>query len=345
MSGRKTVYNNIVTNEDWEQVCEHNKDLVEEFNQYNKSVDRSPQTIKQYNYQLRIFFIWNLKYNKNKPFYKVKKRDFIKYFGWVSEELGASPNRIASLRAVLSSLSNYIERFLDEEDEYESFRNVVKIIEAPIKIAVRKKSVFSEEEINDLLNNLVKNEKYQIACCLALAVASGSRKSELIQFKCDWFNEDNIVLGCMYKTPETIRTKGRGKMGKPLEKYTFVKQFKPYYDMWMMERQKLGIESEWLFVRLVNGDWVQAIDDTLSSWADTINRYTEKDFYFHANRHLWTTNLKRAGIPSDVIKELQGWESEEMVSVYSDLDVSETLKKYFDENGIKEINQTNLTDL
>ena len=46
-----------------------------------------------------------------------------------------------------------------------------------------------------------------------------------------------------------------------------------------------------------------------------------------------------------MIKELQGWESEEMVSVYSDLDVSETLKKYFDENGIKEINQTNLTDL
>lgn len=345
MAGRKTVYNNIVTDEDWEKVCDHNVDLLQEFIQYNKSIDRSPQTVKQYFYQLKIFFVWNLKYNKNKPFYEVKKRDFVRYFGWVSEDLQASPNRIASLRAVLSSLSNYIERFMDEEEDYENFRNIVKIIESPAKVAVREKSVFTETDINEMLDKLVEDKRYQIACCLALAVASGSRKSELTRFKCNYFTDDNIILGCMYQTPEEIKTKGRGKMGKPLLKYTFVKQFKPYFDLWMEERNRLGIDSEWLFVRKVKGEWVQAVDETLSSWAETINRYTDKDFYFHANRHLWTTNLKRAGIPSDVIKELQGWESEEMVSIYSDLDVSETLKKYFDENGIKEVAQANLTDL
>lgn len=345
MAGRKTVYNNIVTEKDWENVCEHNLDLVDEFLEYNRSMDRSPQTVKQYFYQLKIFFVWNLKYNKNKPFYEVKKRDFVKYFGWVNSTLGASPNRIASLKAVLSSLSNYIERFMDEEEEYENFRNIVKIIESPVKTPVRAKSVFTLEEMDDILTNLVKDKKYQVACCLALAIASGSRKSELTRFKPEYFTNENIILGSLYVTPEEIKTKGRGKMGKPLKKYTFVKQFKPYFDLWMKERQELNINSEWLFVRKVNGEWVQAVDDTLSSWADTINRYTEKDFYFHANRHLWTTNLKRAGIPSDVIKKLQGWESEEMVSVYSDLDVSETLQKYFDENGIKEVNQTNLTDL
>lgn len=345
MNGRKTVYNNIVKSGDWDNVCPHNKDLVDEFIQYNKSIDRSEQTIKQYFYQLRIFFVWNLNFNQNKPFYNAKKRDFIRYFGWVGSTLNASPNRVSSLKAVLSSLSNYIERFLDEEENYENFRNVVKIIESPTKIAIRTKSVFSMDEIDNILKKLVEDNKYQQACCLSLAVASGSRKSELTRFKCSYFTDKNIILGCMYQTPEKIKTKGRGKIGKPLLKYTFVKQFKPYFDLWMEERKKKGIDSEWLFVRNIDNKWVQANDNTLSSWAVTINHYSDKTFYFHANRHLWTTNLKREGIPSDVIKELQGWESEEMVSVYSDLDVSETLKKYFDKDGIKEGDKKKLSDL
>lgn len=345
MSGRKTTYTVIVQEGEWEKVCDHNLDLVDEFINYNKSIDRSQKTVKQYFYQLRIFFVWNMRYNKNKPFYQVKKRDFIKYFGWVSAKLNASPSRINSLKAALSSMSNYIERFMDEEENYENFRNIVKIIESPTKVPVRKKSIFTMEDIDIILKKLVEDKKYQVACCLALAVASGSRKSELTRFKHNYFVDENIILGCMYQTPEEIKTKGRGKLGKPLKKYTFVKQFKPYFDLWMKDREEKGIESDWLFVRKVKGEWVQVIDETLSSWASIINHYTDKDFYFHANRHLWTTNLKRAGIPSDVIKELQGWESEEMVSVYSDLDVSETLKKYFDKDGIKEVDKKTLSDL
>lgn len=343
--GRTTVYNNIVTDEKYNAVCSHNKNLLNEFIQYNKSIDRSPKTVKQYNSQLKIFFVWNMEYNDNKPFYKIRRRDYVRYFGWVGEELKASPSRIISLKAALSSLSNYIERFLDDEEEYSDFRNVVKLIESPTKVAVRKKTVFTQDEIDDILHKLVEDKKYQIACCLALAVASGSRKSELTRFKCNYFDDKNIILGCMYITPEEIKTKGRGKLGKPLKKYTFINQFKPYFDLWMNERSEIGVNSEWLFVRYINGEWIQATEDTLASWAKTINNYTDKPFYFHANRHLWTTNLKRAGIPSDVIKELQGWESEEMVGVYSDIDISETLGKYFNKDGVIKQEQKNLSDL
>ena len=46
--------------------------------------------------------------NDNKFFIDVKKRDFVNFFGWGRAEMGWSPNRLSSLRAVLSSFSNFI---------------------------------------------------------------------------------------------------------------------------------------------------------------------------------------------------------------------------------------------
>ena len=53
---RFTVYNNIVTPEKKAEINKENIELMEDFLEYLKSVDRSPQTIAAYRNDLYIFF-------------------------------------------------------------------------------------------------------------------------------------------------------------------------------------------------------------------------------------------------------------------------------------------------
>lgn len=333
--GRTTSYNNVVTPELWDGVNKQNKRLLEDFLDYKRSCDKSPNTIHQYFQVIRIFMVWNKLNNDDKFFVDLKKRDFIKFFNYLITDLKSSPNRILTVKSILSSLGNYIENILD--DEYVNYKNIVKNIETVDRQPIREKTILTQDQIDKCLDKLVKDGRIQIACYMALAAASGARKSELLRFKCDYFKDENIVFGCLYKTPEKISTKGRGSRGKLLYKYTFVKQFKPYYDLWMKERKLLGIESEYLFVTKRGSEWSQANVSNADNWATIISKYLGCNFYFHSLRHLWTTNLKRKNLPDAVIQQLQGWADPSMINVYSDLDIEDILGDYFDENGIKDV--------
>lgn len=230
-------------------------------------------------------------------------------------------------------MSNYIENILDEEPEFEGYRAVVRKIESPADDVVREKSIFTTEELQGLLDYLVEHEEYEKACMLSLAMNSGRRKAELPRFKVDYFSDENVRFGSLYKTPEKVRTKGRGK-GKYLELYVMKKPFDPYLRLWLDERKRLGIESEWLFP-LKSNPAEPLKPETLDSWAETFSRILQKPFYFHSLRHYFTSECLKNNLPASVVQEIVGWESADMVNLYDDRDADETLAKYFDENGIK----------
>lgn len=343
--GRTTSYNKVFTEDLWETVDKKNKRLIEEFVDYKHSSNKSDTTIYQYESQLKLFFIWNLENNENKFFVDIKKKDFSRFFGY-SVRNGKSPNRICGLKSLLSSFSTFIENMLD--DDYPDFRNLVKSVDVGDKDVARKKTILSEEQVDYCLSKLVEMKKYQVACYFALAVASGARKSELVRFKTNYFTDDNIVYGCLYKTPEDIKTKGRGKKGKMLPKYSFVATLKPYLELWLKEREKMGITEEFLFVTYKDGKYLPATPTSINSWAKTISSILEINFYTHCVRHLWTTKLKKAGLPDDIIVALQGWSEKsggQMVSLYDDSEKEDMFGHYFDENGIKEVKKTSLSDL
>ena len=52
------------------------------------------------------------------------------------------------------------------------------------------------------------------------------------------------------------------------------------------------------------------------------------NFYFHCMRHNFTTELGRLGFPAELIRQIVGWESVEMVSVYDDRDVDDLLEDF-----------------
>ncbi len=331
---RSTVYNSITSPEKLEEVNKKNIELLDEWIEYLHSIDRSEETILQYKNDAYIFFCWNLENANNKFFIEVNKKDIMRFQNWLLNTLGLSSSRIRRLKSTLSSLSNYVLNILDEE--YPEFKNVINKIPAPVLEPVREKTVLQDEQVEWLLEELTKRGNNQMACVLALAAYSGSRKSELLRFKVSYFVEGNITNG-LYRTPEKIKTKGRGKAGKLLNKFVIVKAFEPYLNAWLQERKELGVPEEIddLFIIKRGEDWGPMLIGTLDKWTEYFSQLLGVDFYFHCLRHYFTTSLYRANIPAEIIKEIIGWSSIGMVSVYTDIEATEELGKYFDEDGLK----------
>lgn len=341
---RTTVYNNITDEESLSQILPENIELKKDFLEYLRSVDRSASTIYQYEVDLNIFFVYNLKYNNNKRFTEITKREFTKFQNHAINEWQWSPKRTRRVKSVISSLSNYIENILDEEPEYENYRSSIKKIESPIDQPVREKTVFTEEEIQSLLDWLVDQKKYRQAAIVALCISSGRRKAEIPRFKVSYFDDENVIFGSLYKTPEKVKTKGRGSRGKEIQLYVLKKQFDPYLKLWMDYRKQKRIESEWLFPNL--NDYSQPMNPSImDEWKNNYTNYLGKDFYWHSLRHYFCTLLVKNNIPTNVIQDIVSWESADMVNLYTDISADENIGKYFDENGIKQVEQKSLSDI
>lgn len=351
MEGRSTVYNMIQKNCDINnyEINKKNRALLEEFTEYLHSVDRSIGTIYQYQRDIEVFFIYNYEHNDNKDFTKITKRDLIKFQNYALGEWGWSPSRLQRVKSSLSSMSNYIEMISDEDEELEGFRNIIHKIPNPPKKMVREKSVFETENIDELLSELIDNHKYMQACMLSLAMNSGRRKAELCRFKTNYFNDENIVFDALYRTPEKVKTKGRGKDGKQLNLYVLKPKFEPFLKLWLKEREKLGIsEYVWLFPsRNKDGTW----EDTpisvsvLDGWKAGFSEYLQKPFYWHSMRHLFTTNCQKANIPPSITQEIMGWASLDMVGLYDDTNAEDELGKYFSKDGIVAQKEKRLYDI
>lgn len=340
--GRKTKMNDITSPELLAQVNPQNIELLNDFMDYLKSVQRSETTINAYKNDIEIAWVWCLQHNNNAFYCDWTKRNVMKYQNWLINENGNSPARVRRLKAALSSLGNFVETVLDEE--FPNFRNIINKIENPVNQPVREKTILSQEDVRDMLDILVGKKKYEMACYVALAAFGGRRKSEICRFKVSDFDDDKLVCGGSLWRSSPMRTKGRGANGKMLCVYTLAKQFRPYLDMWMEERERRGIESVWLFPNHTDPTRQLGIS-TVNSWAKTLSRITGKPIYFHSLRHNYTTFLSDNGIPDSVIKDIQGWSDLSMVSVYVDRSTDDTLDMYFDQDGFKSVEQKSLSDL
>ena len=216
-------------------------------------------------------------------------------------------------------------------------------MENPVNRPVREKTVWEDEELDDLLEKLVERADYEKACYLALAMYSGRRKSELCRFRVTDFTDERLVCGgALYKSAP-IKTKGQGG-GKVIPCYTLAKKFKPYLDYWIDYRKRHGIESEWLFPNKKNPKEYVPIS-TINSWSNTFSRISGRPAYIHSLRHYFTTSLAKAGIPDGVIQSIVAWESSDMVRLYTDLDADEQIGMYFQDGDIVVPDKKGLSDI
>lgn len=278
-------------------------------------------------------------------------KDIIRWNSYILEEFEWSSSRANRVKAVLNGLGDYIEKVEQEDDEdLKDYRNLFTKFEGLPKEAVRKKSVFSKEEIDLIIDKLVENGKIQEACAIAFATSSGCRKSEIARIKFDWFSDENIIYDSFWKTPEQIVTKGKKGTTVLQTKYTLISSFEKMLNLWKEEREKLGIDSEWLFVKYNSQEdkWEQANDKTLDNFARYINslEIVDKHFYWHSMRHWLVTYLSENKIPNDTIQSLFSWATSDMVNLYNDRDTAiDNLGEFFSKDGIKEVKKNGLSDL
>lgn len=159
---RKTVYNQITSDESIKRINPKNKELCSDFLDYLASVGRAPSTINGYRNDLEIFFCWNLEFNNNKFFIDIKKRELTKFQGYALNEWGWSPKRIRRVKSTISSMSNYIEDILQaQEKRISELENKIMLQESEIKKYNQKlydkQKTYHEQSIQ-IRSNLEQNQ-------------------------------------------------------------------------------------------------------------------------------------------------------------------------------------------
>ena len=315
--GRKTFKKKIVTDELLAQVNKDNIKLMERFLR-EKSTRCSELTIKNYRSDLNIFWCWNLQYNDNEFFIDLRKLDLADFFAYAVKDLQWGGARFARMKATLSSLSDFIEKFYDQD--YPKFRNIVlKAIENMPKEPRREKTVLSEKQVEEIFKYYEDNKEYQKACLFALACYSGARKSELLRFTLKNLDINHTAFdGIFIETTEKIKTKGRGQTGKLLNKYILRDKFIPYYEKWLKERERIlkekGLEHEFIFIDEQTGQPITA-PTTVGRWLEDLETVVGVHVYTHSLRHYMATMLARLNIDSSLIQFIFGWSSADMVNI------------------------------
>jgi len=336
--GRKTKINEHFNEEIWKTVNEENKYLLDEFQSYLNSVDRSDATIFQYMKDIKGFFCWFHDNCKNKEFYNIKKRDVIKYQGYLLNDLGLSSSRVRRLKSSLSSLSNFIVKILDED--YPDFKNIINFIEAPQKNAVREKTILTEEDLKLICDTFVSKGEIQKACYFAILASSGMRKSEAFRIKVSDFSEENKISEAVYKS-RPIKTKGRGKTGKVISKYFLISILEPYLSLWLDKRKEEGIDNEYLFANKSGKSSISSGD----YWCKLATEILGKQIYSHSLRHYLTTYMSKNNIPTKIIQEYNGWQNSVMIEIYDDGVAEDSFAEYFSKDGIKKVENKNIDEL
>lgn len=318
MATRKTFRLSIASDELYNMSDAETRGIIEDYLR-DFSIKSSPASVKIYRNNLKIFMCWNYRYNDNTPFIKINKRQFRSFFLFGTEEMGWGSSRYANVWSTLNSFSEWLENNYD--DVYPDFKNNIKKIDKIPRSYVREKTIFTKRELDGLLKWLGENNRIQEQCLLALIMSSGMRISETLRMTTDLIDDNNTAYnGLFYETTKQIKTKGRGRNGKPLYKYLIIDLFKPYYEKWLPIRKKIMDE------KLQNHDYIFIRQDGKPAQVSTVRGWIEdwdtplngKHFYPHAGRHFWTSYLDSLGLEKQLIQELQGWASDTLVDLYND---------------------------
>ena len=247
-----------VTEEMFKQINSEHQQLVKEFLDVNKGI-KSPKTLKQYKSALYQFFWWVHNELSNKPLYKITKRDFMRFLGYLQNR-GMSSSGIALKKATVSSFCNYIENVVADDDEnYKTFRNFTRGLPPMPKNNVFNKVKITYEEYKKMIDTLIEREDYLGAAWVATAFNCGARRAEIPQFRTEILSYP-IPEGQNYIMSHPVRLKGRGEDGK-IEPYMIPLEALHYMRLWV---EKRGYDSEYIFTVKYGGQ-IRRISET---WAN-----------------------------------------------------------------------------
>lgn len=314
-----------VTDEMYNACNSETREIIEEF--FANKPQLSPDTVTQYKSGLRQFVYWLYTSCNDKPLYKIKKRDFVRFMSYLTNR-GMSSSGLKFKKSACSSLCGYIlDNIVDDEDmeEFSRFRNFTTAYKDIPLNYVYEKIPISEEEYKTLKEVLLEEENYMALAWVVCAFNCGARRGGIVQFKVDAI-KDGIPEGKTFVLSNKVREKGRSKDGK-ICTYMLNQECIDYINLWLEHR---GYEHDYIFTTRYGGE----IKPASKEWASNMCQDVLSDILGRRiNPHLFkasaATNLLEKG------KDLK------MVSKYVCQHNSvETTLKFYDlrkEEGLDEL--------
>lgn len=274
MENKKNLYNKFDNLEKWNKVPSYNKELINDFLLELKSIGRSEGTIRIYRSNLKIICMYIYDELNNKEFRNLKKKDFrnmVLYF----KDKGMSNARVNNLKSSISSMLEFASQEEDFEDDIPI--NYAGKIKGLGKSGVRDIVFLTWEEVELIYNELKKQERYQEALLLALAIDSSGRKNELYQVQKNSITQDGNF------TNEVL-----GKRGKRF-KLMYNSMTKEAYELYMKQRGEDSIDSLWVVYKGgLKAASIQNLYDNVVSWRKILKDKTgeSKELNVHSLRHI-----------------------------------------------------------
>ena len=327
-----------ITEEEWLQCNEYNRNIVEEF--LLNSPQLSDQTKKAYKSNLMIWFNWVRQFLNNKSQYEIKSIEYMKYQNWLIS-MDHSSSDIANKRAAVSTLNNYI--MLYYSDDFPTFRNfIVKGMPKPEKSFVNEKNPPTKEEFLHIVDVMKERGDWQKVAYLLYTFDTGCRRAESIQLLKEVIdyppiikdkvihNEDGTseVKTIKYYYSNPTRCKGRGKTGK-VRKLVFSEETLDAIKKWLEIRG--DDDCPYVFVSYKDGNVKQIAETTINKWATNVfSPILGRRFHPHILREAKATiSVVEEGKNISAVQRLLGHESSSTTEIYVIADLDEELDELF----------------
>lgn len=218
----------LFNEQEWENLSEENKELYEDYLLELEANGKAKKTIKQYAFDIRAFMCWLVREKNNKYILDLKRRDFRNFF----LKMQRAKTSAARINRFQSSIRNLLE-YACMSDDYDYPINQMAHIKGLQKEPVREIIFLTDQQINILIDELLKRKHYQKALWVSLAYDSAARRGELWQVKKNDFlenNQSNIVVGKRSKKFKLI----------------YFNRSKILYKLWMKQRGEDDLDTMWV---------------------------------------------------------------------------------------------------
>jgi len=253
----------VITDEMYEEICDDNKIIMNEYFEVNSQLSKQSQT--QYKSAMRIFFWWIRVKCNNTPLYDIKKMQFIKYRSYLINH-GLASNSLGLKKSAISSLCNFIENIYCEENiKYRDFKNFTRGLPTIAKNIVYDKIKISKDEYDEIMKVLEEHKDYMGMAWVATAFNVGGRRGEIRQFKTEMLDYTHHINSKKeeqnYVFSHIVRGKGKSIDGKPL-KFMINDEAIKYMKLWVGKR---GYESDYIFttrygsINQISLDWADGL--------------------------------------------------------------------------------------
>lgn len=320
-----------VTDEQWMSVSKENRDMVSEFLKNNPQL--SEKTSIQYKSGLQIFFYWNHKENNDKPFYKISKRDFLRYQSSLMDR-NFSSSALKFKKSCISSFNNYIENVVaDDMEECKTFRNFCRGLPPLPKNKVFEKKPLNKEEYDKLVQYLINKESWQKLAYLQFSYSTACRKNEarqllkeVVSYEPIIREKDGIII--TYYFSNKIRCKGSKRNENKIKPLPFDDTAMQSIKRWLEIRG--DDDCPYVFVTKVGGEYRQASESAFNTWTDEFSEVIGRRIHPHLIRSSRATIMVESeGKDIKIAQKLLGHESSETTNLYVVRDESNDVDDMF----------------